>query len=160
MAQQPGWDSKIDKAIRRMENDAVRSGLKAAAMTYQSIIRLELYEGYTTGLYSKGIVAQTVVRGQPTRKKIWVGSPSTVACLWELGHINAVTGQYERVEVWRMTLEQHARELAWIFASRYIEKLEEIAPRRQKSLARRMTKAGVSQRRQRRLMRNMPGVGG
>lgn len=159
MAQKPGWDTKIDRAIKRMEGDSIRSGLKAAAITLQDIIRQELEEGYTSKQYSKGIVAQTVVRGRPTTRKIWVGSPSTVANLWELGHVNQFTEKYERVEVFRPSLEQNARELAWIFATRFIEKLEEIAPKRGARLARRLTKAGVGRSTHRRLSRGLAGLG-
>lgn len=127
MAQKPGWDSKIDKIVRRMDGDAMRSGFKAAGVMLQDIIKAEVEEGYTSKKYSKGIVAKTVVRGRPTTRKIWVGSPSTVAALWELGHVNRASKKYERVEVFRMSLEQNAHELARVFSDRYLEKLAEVA---------------------------------
>lgn len=127
MAQSPGWHSKISNVIWRMERDAAASGLKAAAVVYQKMVIKELAEGYKSGKYSKGIVAKGVVRGRATPWRCWVGSPSKVALLWEVGHVNMVTKEYERVEVFRPFLEQSRNELARVFSDRYIEKLAEVA---------------------------------
>ena len=127
MAQQPGWHSNIDKVVRRMEGDAIRSGLKAAAVVLHTIIQREIDWGYTSGDFSTGLVAQSVIRGRPGTRKIWVGTPNPVAMAWELGHHNIFTGRYERVEIFRKSLEGNAHKLARIFADRYYEKLAEVA---------------------------------
>lgn len=130
MPQQPGWQSNIEKVVRRMEGDAMRSGLKAAGVRLHMIIQRELEWGYTTGDFSKGRVAATLIRGRPGRRKIWVGTPNPIAALWELGHFNTFTQRYERVEVFRKALEGNAHQLAQIFAHRYYEKLSEVAHRK------------------------------
>ncbi len=127
MAVQAGWYSNIDKVVRRMEGDAVRSGLKAAGVLLHTIIKNRLDEGYTTGAFVTGLVATTVIRGRPGPRTIWVGTPNKVAMLWELGHFNRFTQQYERVEVFRVSLEQNVYILARAFADRYMEKLNELA---------------------------------
>jgi len=127
---QPGWTSNIDKVVRRMEGDAVRSGLKAAGERLREIIQRELDWGYTTGDFSTGRVAASVIRGRPGPRKIWVGTPNPIAVAWELGHENIFTGRYERVEVFRKALEGNAYLLAQIFAHRYHEKLAEVAHRK------------------------------
>ena len=127
MAQQPGWYSNIDKVVRRMEGDATRSGLKASGVMLQTIIKNRLDEGFTTGAFVTGLVAMTVIRGRPGTRKIWVGTPNKVAMLWEMGHVNRFSQRYERVEVFRTSLEQNAYPLAKAFADRYLEKLNEVA---------------------------------
>ena len=127
MAQQPVWHSNIEKVVRRMEGDAVRSGLKAAGVRLHMIIQRELDWGYTTGDFSTGRVAGTLIRGRPGTRRIWVGTPNPIAVAWECGHENVFTGRYERVEVFRKALEGNAHQLAQIFAYRYYEKLSEVA---------------------------------
>ena len=127
MAQQPGWHSNIDKVVRRMDGDAIRSGLKAAGVMLHTIIKNQLDEGFTTGAFVMGRVAGTVIRGRPGTRKIWVGTPNQIALLWELGHFNLYTQRYERVEIFRTSLEQNAHPLAEVFAERYLEKLAEVA---------------------------------
>ena len=127
MAQQPGWHSNIDKVVRRMEGDAIRSGLKAAGVMLHTIIQREIDWGYTSGDFSTGLVAQSIIRGRPGTRKIWVGTPNPIAAVWELGHFNIFTQRYERVEIFRKSLEGNAHKLARIFADRYLEKLAEVA---------------------------------
>jgi hypothetical protein len=127
MAQQPGWSSNIDKVVKRMEGDAIRSGLKAAGVRLHMIIQRELDWGYTSGDFSTGRIAGTLIRGRPGTRRIWVGTPNPIAALWELGHFNRFSQRYERVEVFRKALEGNAHQLAQIFAYRYYEKLSEVA---------------------------------
>jgi len=130
MAQKPGWTSNIDKVVRRMDGDAVRSGLKAAGVMLHTIIQRKIDWGYTSGAFSKGRVAGTIVRGRPGVRKITVSTPNPIAVLWELGHFNIYTQKYERVEVFRVSLEMNAHKLAKVFADRYYEKLAEVAHRK------------------------------
>jgi len=127
MAQQLSWRSNIEKVVRRMEGDAVRSGLKAAGVALHTIIQREIDWGYTTGDFSKGIVGRSIIRGRPGVRKIWVGTPNPIAVLWECGHFNRFSQRYERVEIFRKSLEGNAHKLARIFADRYMEKLSEVA---------------------------------
>jgi len=127
MARQKLWVSQIDKVVRRMDGDAVRSGLKAAGVMLQDIIKADIKEGYTTGAFSKGIVAAQIVRSRPTTRKIFVSTMNPVASVWELGHFNLFTQQYERVEVFRTSLEQNTHKIAKAFSDRYVEKLAEVA---------------------------------
>ena len=124
---QPGWQSDIPKIVRRMDGDAIRSGLKAAGVMLHTIIKNRLDEGFTTGAFVTGLIATNVIRGRPGTRKIWVGTPNKIAMLWELGHVNRYTQRYERVEVFRTSLEQNAYPLAKAFADRYMEKLNEVA---------------------------------
>lgn len=127
MAQQLAWQSNLEKVVRRMEGDAIRSGLKAAGVMLHTIIQNKLDWGYTTGAFSIGRVGGTLIRSRPGRRKIWVGTPNPIAMLWELGHYNYFTNKYERVEIFRTSLEQNAYPLAKAFADRYYEKLAEVA---------------------------------
>ena len=128
MARLPaGWYSHTDEIVRRMDGDAVRSGLKAAAIRLRMIIQRQLDWGYTSGDFSTGRVAATVIRSKPGRGKIWVGTPNPIAVAWECGHHNVFTGRYEREEIFRKSLEGNAHQLAQIFAHRYYEKLSEVA---------------------------------
>lgn len=120
------WKTVIPAITDRMEGDATRSGLKAAAIIVLDKIVARLEEGYTTGFWVTGKVAQTVRRHRPGPKAVKITCPNPVAVAWELGHFNVFTRQFERVEVFRPATEESAAEVAVEFARRYVEKLKEV----------------------------------
>jgi hypothetical protein len=121
------WQSSIPLIIKRMEGDATKSGLKAAAEFLKGKIVAFLEGGYTSGAWVTGRIAQSVQRSRPGRDRITVFTMNPIAAEWELGHFNLFLQQYIRVEVFRPLTEQHAHEVAQIFGERYLEKLTEIA---------------------------------
>lgn len=66
-----------------------------------------MLEGYKTGRFVTGNIANSVARGEPEPSgdgyEIAVGSTQVdppYALFWEIGHFNWFTGQFERHEIW------------------------------------------------------------
>jgi hypothetical protein len=81
--------------------------LTAAAELYTGDMRERLLEGFTSGDFVTGNLANSVQRGDVARDgdgySIPVGSTQVnppYGLFWEVGHVNAFTGKSERVETW------------------------------------------------------------
>lgn len=104
---------------------ALSTGLAAAGAEYAARVRARLEQGYTTGDFVTGHVADSVAVSPVERTgeglRLTVGSNVNYALFWELGHVNIftsagpgassllghkVTGTYQRVEVWRPILAE------------------------------------------------------
>jgi hypothetical protein len=92
----------------------IRRGLIAAAELYAGDVRKQLEHGYTTGAFVTGNAANSVQRGDPEVTgdggAIAVGSTQVdppYLLFWEVGHVNAWTRKFERVEIWVPTLLEH-----------------------------------------------------
>jgi hypothetical protein len=111
------WKSNRAAGERALRN-AVDAGLIAAAAWYTNGVRARLVRGYTSGAFSHGMegVAGRVMRTEPyataSGRAITMGTSKVAGysyeLAWELGHTNAFTRQYERVEVWRPMLVDNA----------------------------------------------------
>ena len=90
---------------------AMMSGLIAAAEEYLGDIKPQLLEGYKSGAFVTGNVANSADRSTPVVTpdgvEIAVGSNVDYALYWEVGHQNLFTGQFERKEIWVPTMVQH-----------------------------------------------------
>jgi hypothetical protein len=108
------WRSNLG-AFEGATERAIKAGLIAAAELYAGDMRERLHEGFTSGDFVTGNLANSVQRGDPTQKgdgwEIPVGSTQTnppYALYWELGHINlfvktgggSVMGGYVRIPTW------------------------------------------------------------
>jgi len=98
--------------VKRALLAGVDAGLTAAARNYTDAVRQRLSKGYTTGDFTTrgvwGRVMYTVPHDVPGGRAITCGTSTTAVpyeLYWELGHQNAFTRRYERVEVWRPILE-------------------------------------------------------
>jgi hypothetical protein len=93
---------------------AIRAGLIVAAEAYLADVRPQLQEGYKSGDFVTGNAANSANRGEPELTgggwEIWMGSTQTdppYPLMWEVGHHNVFTGQFERKEIWVPTLVEN-----------------------------------------------------
>lgn len=77
----------------------------AMADTYAAKVEERLKSGYKSGTFVTGKVAGSVKVGNPTTvrgtRMVMVYTTDFKARLWEFGHRNRYTRQFERVPVWR-----------------------------------------------------------
>ena len=112
-------------AVNAAAWSALGTGLAAAGQEYAARVRTRLEQGYTTGDFVTGHVANSVAVSPVERTgeglRLTVGSPVNYALFWELGHVNIFSrsgpgasslagnrteGTYQRVEVWRPILAE------------------------------------------------------
>lgn len=104
---------------------ALEAGIIAAANAYLRPVKTRLMQGYTSGAFSHGGsgVAGTVTMGAPRHDAsgtgIEVGTNVPYAAYWEFGHPNVFTKRYERVEVWRETLDAVGHDMEHAFAETF-----------------------------------------
>lgn len=98
------WTSNR-KAFLHDAEEAEQLGLIAAAYVLVNAVKRGLRGGYTSGNFVTGGVINSVTRSEPFRDgsgwSIRVGTNLKYALFWEIGHHNAYTRKYERVERWR-----------------------------------------------------------
>jgi hypothetical protein len=100
------WRSNLGAFLGATDR-AIKAGLIAAAETYMGPVKERLQEGFTSGAFTTGNLANSVARSDPQvtgdGAEISVGSTQIeppYGLYWELGHHNAFTRKHERVEVW------------------------------------------------------------
>jgi putative ubiquitin-RnfH superfamily antitoxin RatB of RatAB toxin-antitoxin module len=119
------WSSPIGgiAALLRKHRAAQQAGLKAAAYIVYNEVKRGLRGGYTTGDFVTGNVLNSVTISAIVEESgvfgIRVGSNVPYALYWELGHHNAWTRKFERVEVWRPALVDTRDEQAAAYARAY-----------------------------------------
>ncbi len=123
------------RSNRPAAEDAIRrgldEGLRAAAENYTTRVYNRILGGYTTGNFSHraegvaGRVMFTEPRDAPGGgRQVICGTSRTQVpyeLYWELGHQNAYSRRYERVEIWRPLLEQN-RELYFEIIGRNVRR--------------------------------------
>lgn len=88
---------------------ASRAAASDMAVVYEREIVRRLQGGYTSGAFVTGAAANAVRRGAPEwddgawRAPVYTDDEKAV--FWELGHRNLFTRRYERVEHWRLAME-------------------------------------------------------
>lgn len=91
---------------------AVDAGLQAGGYYLANRIKEQLAGGYTSGDFVTGHVLNSVTLSEPydegDARVLEVGTDVDYALYWEMGHHNLFTRQFERVEIWRPTMEQEA----------------------------------------------------
>jgi hypothetical protein len=113
--------------------EATDEGLIAAATFVANDIKARLAQGYTSGAFTTGNIADSVTVSEPYDgaeasgdiavalrsgdRAIEIGTDVIYGKFWELGHQNIFTRRFERVEIWRPTLEEDGPEAIEIFAA-------------------------------------------
>ena len=117
------WRSNLG-AFEAASDRAIRAGLIAAAETYMGPVKEKLQQGFTSGAFVTGNLANSVARSTPEKSidgwEIAVGSTQVepaYGLFWELGHQNLYTGKHERVEVWVPLMVQMRDELVGVLAA-------------------------------------------
>lgn len=91
---------------------AVDAGLRAGGYFLANEIKRQLAGGYTSGDFVTGHVMNSVTVGEPyddgDARALEVGTDVDYALFWELGHHSIFTRRFERVEIWRPTMEAEA----------------------------------------------------
>lgn len=107
------WRSNLG-AFEGASERAIKAGLIAAAELYTGDMRERLQQGFTSGDFVTGNLANSVQRGDVEREgdgySIPVGSTQLqppYGLYWELGHVNAFTRRTERVETWVPMMVEH-----------------------------------------------------
>lgn len=137
-------------AVNAAAWSALGTGLAAAGQEYARRVRTRLEQGYTTGDFVTGHVANSVMVSPVERTgeglRLTVGSNVNYALFWELGHVNIfirkgagasslagnrTTGTYQRVEVWRPILAESRealREIIRTTANEEVQKQVGVTP--------------------------------
>jgi hypothetical protein len=117
------WRSNLGTFLGATDR-AIKAGLIAAAETYMAPVKEQLQEGFTSGNFVTGNLANSVARGEPAvtgdGAEIAVGSTQVnppYGLYWEVGHFNTFTGRTERVEVWVPTMVQMRQQLVNVAAA-------------------------------------------
>ena len=104
------WHSNLGAFIGATERQ-VRVGLVTVAELYMADVKPPLQEGYKSGKFVTGNMANSVARGDPEASgdgfEIAVGSTQTdppYGLYWELGFHSVFTKQHERKEIWVPTM--------------------------------------------------------
>jgi hypothetical protein len=113
--------------------EATDEGLIAAATFIANDIKARLAQGYTSGEYVTGNIANSVTVSEPYDgaeasgdtavalrsgdRAIEIGTDVEYGKFWELGFHHHGNGQFYRVEIWRPTLEEDGPEAIEIFAA-------------------------------------------
>lgn len=99
---------------------AVEEGLDAAGDIFRDALTHKLMRGYTSGKFVTGKAAESVklkparvTRQGETETRVF--TKDFRAGLWEFGAYNAFTRKFERVEYWRMTLEEQGTAMTQAF---------------------------------------------
>lgn len=95
--------------------EARDAALKAAAQVYANEVKRALAPGYTSGAFVTGRVLNSVTVGAPHDGAIEIGSDLDYAMYWEMGHHNIFTRRFERVEIWRPSLDAMEPEMLDVF---------------------------------------------
>jgi hypothetical protein len=107
-------------AVRAQMERARDAGLIAAAQVVINDEKRRLRGGFTSGLFVTGNILNSVTRTEPTDENgvrvIRVGTDVEYAPFWELGHVNAWSRKFERVETWVLALFSTASEQAAAFS--------------------------------------------
>lgn len=103
--------TRHDKEFWRRWDRARRSGLIAGAQVLVNALKRELAGGYTSGAFVTGALLNDIKKGTPYKVEgdelaIDVGTRLLYPVFWELGHYNAFTRRYERVQVWEPTAQR------------------------------------------------------
>lgn len=89
----------------RDDKAATDGALKECAEAVQRAIQARTRRGYRTGKFAKGRTAASIQISRFSTQKgdrtIRVYTKDFIARLWELGHQNAWTKRFERVEHWK-----------------------------------------------------------
>lgn len=101
------FQSNLPAVVERLRR-ARMAGLVAAADVYVEAMKRALRGGFTTGKFSDNTLADSVTRSEPDAdgQGIYVGTRWVYALMWELGHLNAFTRQFERQERWVPTFQE------------------------------------------------------
>jgi hypothetical protein len=117
------WRSNLGAFLGATDR-AIKAGLIAAAETYMGPVKERLQEGFTSGAFTTGNLANSVARSDPQvtgdGAEIAVGSTQTnppSGLYWELGHFNTFTNKTERVEVWVPTMVAMRNQLVNVAAA-------------------------------------------
>jgi hypothetical protein len=123
------WRSNLGLFLGATER-AQKAALIAAAETYMAPVKERLLQGYTSGAFTTGNIANSVARGEPEVTgdgvNIAVGSTQLdppYALYWELGHINqfmkgnSVMGGLVRIPVWEPIMVAMRDELVAVAAA-------------------------------------------
>lgn len=117
-----GWESNRP-AVEALLLRAVDMGLTAAAALYASEITNRLRNGFTSGDFVTGNLADSVTFGRPEwrdgKRCISIGTNFEYALFWELGHLSLWTADYEHVPVWVPTLNELAPQLRALFLEEF-----------------------------------------
>lgn len=91
---------------------AVDAGLRAGGYYLANRIKEQLAGGYTSGDFVTGHVLNSVTLSEPydegNARVLEVGTDVDYALFWEMGFDSIFSRHYERVEIWRPTMEQEA----------------------------------------------------
>lgn len=102
-------------------------GLGAAAEVYRNALAAKLQQGYTTGKYASGEAAESLkirrIRMGDHGPETSVYTTDFKQRMWEFGAFNAFTRKYERVEHWRLTLEEQGRAMAQAFHGAFTQQI-------------------------------------
>jgi hypothetical protein len=94
--------------VRQSLAEKQKQGLMAAANLYAAAVSERLGQGFKGGRFTTGESAQSVKVATPERTgdgwAVRIGTDEISNLMWELGHFNTFTKQFERVEVWIPTL--------------------------------------------------------
>jgi hypothetical protein len=95
------YKSNLPVVMARLRRARV-AGLVAAADVLIAAVKRGLQGGFTSGDFATGQLVESVGRTEPDpdRGEIYVGTRWMYALMWELGHINVFSRQFERKEVW------------------------------------------------------------
>jgi hypothetical protein len=104
------WRSNLG-AFEGATERAIQAGLIAAAELYTGEMREQLQQGFTSGNFVTGNLANSVQRGDVKKEadgyEVPVGSTQTdppYGLYWELGFHSIFSGKHERQERWVPTM--------------------------------------------------------
>jgi hypothetical protein len=117
------WTSRLPE-FRRLDERAQKAALLTVALVYERAMKDRLEQGYTTGAFVTGRLAESVDHSEPfligpAAWAIRIGSDVALALAWEGGHFNIYTQRYERVETWRPIIVEQRQRIAREFARSY-----------------------------------------
>lgn len=119
------WKSNIPNVVKGMERANMYALGIAAGIPRRKLKKLIAF-GYTTGEYSKGIVAKTIKTFRDRKNgAVYVYTRNRIASAWEFGHFNLFLKTWIRVDYWNRVFAETRNGMrdAWGRAmKRYVER--------------------------------------
>jgi hypothetical protein len=120
------WTSNIPAYIDALRA-ALPEGITDAGVHYQTELQAELHQGFTTGKFVTGELADSITIvpvADDDDFTVTIGTDNPVAVYWELGFHHAGTGQFERVQIWEPVFTREVDQMVAII----VDRLEGLAP--------------------------------
>lgn len=113
------------KKLARVLDRAARAGLIAKANVLVNAWKRQMllhHGGFKSGRFATGTALNAITRTDPLAVGRFgeyilnVGTSIRYHLFWELGHMNTITGKYERVETLRPAIQESVDEMKAAFA--------------------------------------------